>query len=34
MTGFAGSVTLTAFPDLSAYFLKNGQFLRGLRSKI
>ncbi|AWS80280.1 TPA: ABC transporter ATP-binding protein [Enterobacter hormaechei] len=34
MAGFAGSVTLTAFPDFSACFLKNRQLLRGLLSKI
>nr|WP_324291175.1 ABC transporter ATP-binding protein [Enterobacter cloacae complex sp. 2022EL-00788] len=34
MAGFSGSVTLTAFPDLSACFLKNRQLLRGLVSKI
>ncbi|THE48036.1 ABC transporter ATP-binding protein [Enterobacter bugandensis] len=34
MTGFAGNVTVTAFPDLSACFLKNRQLLRGLLSKI
>jgi len=34
MAGFSGSVTLTAFPDLSARFLKNGQLLRGLLLKI
>ncbi|HAS1312343.1 TPA: ABC transporter ATP-binding protein [Enterobacter bugandensis] len=34
MTGFAGSVTVTAFPDLSSCFLKNRQLLRGLLSKI
>lgn len=34
MAGFVGSVTLTAFPDLSARFLKNGQVLRGLLPKI
>jgi hypothetical protein len=34
MARFSGSVTLTAFPDLSAGFLKNGQLLRSLLPKI
>jgi len=34
MARFSGNVTPTAFPDLSACFLKNGQLLRGLLLKI
>jgi len=34
MARFSSSVTLTAFPDLSICFLKNGQLLRALLLKI
>jgi len=34
MARFSGDVTVTAFPDLSARFLKNRQALHALLSKI
>jgi hypothetical protein len=34
MTRFSGRVTVAAFPDLSRRFLKNGQALHALTSKI